>query len=169
MDRAALILIIVLFVIQLLVIFMLVNLNMRYRRLKSSYASFMKGKDGKTLEKSMKSHFETLDALRGVVEQNHRDIQELRRSVDAKYEKTGIVRYDAFQEMGGNLSFALTLLDGHNNGWILNVMHSREGCYTYLKEVVNGESYMELSEEEAKSLDQAVYQEAYGLDIEGLE
>ena len=55
-----------------------------------------------------------------------------------------------FHEMGGELSFALTMLDENNNGWIFNAMHSREGCYTYIKEVVNGESYIELSSEEKR-------------------
>ena len=66
------------------------------------------------------------------------------------YQKVGIVKYDAFHEMGGELSFALTMLDENNNGWIFNAMHSREGCYTYIKEVVNGESYIELSSEEKR-------------------
>ena len=44
-------------------------------------------------------------------------------------------------------------------------MHSREGCYNYIKEIVKGESYIELSEEEAESLDRAIYQELAGLDL----
>ena len=80
--------------------------------------------------------------------------------------KVAIVKYDAFKEMGGKLSFALTMLDNDNNGWILNSMHSRDGCYTYIKEIVRGESYIELSEEEAESLDQAVYQEMYDPDVQ---
>ena len=72
----------------------------------------------------------------------------------------------AICEMGGKLSFALTMLDNDNNGWILNSMHSRDGCYTYIKEIVRGESYIELSEEEAESLDQAVYQEMYDPDVQ---
>lgn len=68
-----------------------------------------------------------------------------------------------FHEMGGNLSFALTMLDENDNGWILNAMHSREGCYTYIKEVVKGQSYIELAEEESESLERAIFQEAYDL------
>ena len=75
---------------------------------------------------------------------------------------------DAFNEMGGNLSFALTLLDGENSGFIINSMHSREGCYNYIKEIVKGASYIELSEEEAESLERAIYQETLGLDIENM-
>ena len=55
------------------------------------------------------------------------------------------------------------MLDENNNGWILNAMHSREGCYTYIKEIVNGQSYIELAEEESESLERAIYQENYDL------
>ena len=126
----------------------------------------MRGKDGKTLEESILEQFENLDTIKNVVRQNRQDIKEIYRTLENKYQKTGIVKYDAFHEMGGNLSFALTMLDGNNNGWIINAMHSREGCYTYIKEVVNGESYIELAEEEAESLDRAIYQEEYDLNID---
>ena len=57
--------------------------------------------------------------------------------------------------MGGKLSFALAMLDGNNNGWIINAMHSREGCFTYCKEISNEESYYILSEEETLALNVA--------------
>ena len=62
--------------------------------------------------------------------------------------------------MGGDLSFALTMLDENNTGWILNAMHSREGCYTYVKEIINGESYINLGEEEKKALNKAINSES---------
>ena len=86
----------------------------------------------------------------------------------SNFQKVGILKYNAFQEMGGKLSFALTLLDGNNTGYIINSMHSREGCYNYIKEIVKGASYIELSEEEAESLHRAMYQETLGLDIENM-
>lgn len=81
--------------------------------------------------------------------------------MEGYYQKVGIVKYDAFNEMGGKLSFAIAMLDGNNSGWILNAMHSREGCYTYVKEILKGESFVELAEEEAEALDKAIYKEAY--------
>ena len=68
--------------------------------------------------------------------------------------------------MGGKLSFALAMLDNNNNGWIINAMHSREGCYTYVKEIVKGESYVELAEEEAEALDRAIFKDAYEMETE---
>ena len=88
----------------------------------------------------------------------------LNRKLETNYQKVGIVKYDAFNEMGGKLSFALAMLDGNDSGWIINAMHSREGCYTYVKEIVKGESYVELAEEEAEALDKAIFH-----DIEKIE
>ncbi|MGO5053855.1 DUF4446 family protein [Lachnospiraceae bacterium LCP25S3_G4] len=165
-DPAYLVIILIIFVIILLI--WLINMNMKLNRLKSSYSSFMRGKDGKTLETSILDKFDDIDSIISVVKQNRQDIKDIYRKMESDYQKVGIVKYDAFHEMGGKLSFALTLLDGNNSGWIINAMHSREGCYTYIKEVVKGESYIELAEEEAESLERAIYQEAYGLDIKDL-
>ena len=74
------------------------------------------------------------------------------------------MKYDAFNEMGGKLSFAIAMLDGNNSGWIINAMHSREGCYTYIKEIIKGESYIELSEEEAEALDKAIFENPYDVE-----
>ena len=159
-----------LFLIMLIILMFLlyINVNMKYNRLKSSYNVFMRGQDGKTLEESFIARFNELDELSNIAHENKADIRILYRALRSSYQKVGIVKYDAFGEMGGKLSFALTMLDNDNNGWILNSMHSRDGCYTYIKEIVRGESYIELSEEEAESLDQAVYQEMYDPDVQDL-
>ena len=66
----------------------------------------------------------------------------------------GLVKYDAFNEMGGKLSFSLALLNETNNGFVMNAVHSREGCYTYVKEIIDGNAIIMLSEEEKEALDQ---------------
>ena len=139
-----------LFILQVVLIVLLVILNNKYRYLQKSYTTFMKGRNGKNLEKSIFKKFEE-------------KIKDISKKMEGHYQKAGIVKYDAFHEMGGNLSFALTMLDQNNNGWIFNAMHSREGCYTYIKEIVKGESYIELSEEEQQCLEKAIYQEEYDI------
>lgn len=145
--------------IMIIVLFVLnINVTMKYNRLKNSYATFMKGKDGKTLEESMKEKFAEVDSILKVTKQNRMDIREITKKLEKNFQKVGIVKYDAFNEMGGKLSFALAMLDSKNNGWIINAMHSREGCYSYIKEILKGESYVELAEEEAEALDKAIFQ-----------
>lgn len=54
---------------------------------------------------------------------------------ELSFQKFGIVKYDAFQQMGGQLSFSLVLLNENDNGFIINSVHSTEGCYSYSKEI----------------------------------
>ena len=64
----------------------------------------------------------------------------------------GIVKYDAFKEMGGKLSFSIALLNDNKTGFILNSVHSSDGCYVYTKEIVDGKSPVSLGDEEKKAL-----------------
>ncbi len=162
------IILILMLVLIIVMLIMLVNVYMKYGRLKSSYNTFMKGKDAKTMEESIYERFEALDEIARVAVGNRQEIKKIRTDMKDTLQKVGILRYDAFSEMGGKLSFALTLLDGNNSGYIINSMHSREGCYNYIKEIVKGESYIELSEEEAVSLERAIYQEMAELNLENL-
>ena len=168
MESKIEILIIALFVLVVVLFILVINANMKYNRLKFSYNSFMKGKDGRTLEDSIFERFEELDNLTEMTIKNRQAIRKINEEMMSNFQKVWIVKYDAFNEMGVKLSFAITLLDGNNSGYIINSMHSREGCYNYIKEIVKGESYIELSEEEAESLDNAIFQETLGFDLENM-
>ena len=134
---------VVVFIMLAVLIVLYVLLNERYRKLQRSYATFMKGKNGKNLEKSFFARFEELEEVAELAQENREEIKKIYKKMEGHYQKAGIVKYDAFHEMGGELSFALAMLDENDNGWIFNAMHSREGCYTYIKEIINGESYIE--------------------------
>lgn len=149
------ILILVLAVMIFMIIYM-VKLSFKMSRFLKKYKTFMRGQDGVSLEKSFIRSFNELDKL---IESNRNHMEEIRRIKEIQsitLNKTAIVKYDAFKEMGGKLSFALAMLDAENNGFVLNAIHSREGCYTYIKEIVKGESYIVLGEEEKEALRQAV-------------
>ena len=152
-DPAIILLLLFLLIVALFVLY--VNVTMKYNRLKSSYNTFMKGKDGKTLEESFREHFSEIEAILKITKQNRLDIREINKRMEGYYQKVGIVKYDAFNEMGGKLSFVLALLDKDNTGFLLNAIHSRDNCFLYIKEVVNGESYVMLTEEEVQALKEA--------------
>ena len=80
----------------------------------------------------------------------------LSKNVKASYQKFGMVKYNAFKGMGGNLSFAFAMLDLNNTGFVLNSVHSREGCYLYIKTVEKGETDVLLGSEEKEALEQAL-------------
>ena len=133
--------------------------TVKLKKMSDNYNKFMAGKKGRDLEAVMLERFEEIDKLKAANEEKTKQINEICEALKLTYSKTGIVKYDAFNEMGGKLSFALALLDNRNNGFIINAMHSREGCYTYVKEIINGESYITLGDEEKKALDKAINHE----------
>ena len=115
----------------------------------------MAGENGKNLEKAILDKFSTVDVLEADVHELSERVEDVSGKLVSSYQKIGLVKYDAFKEIGGKLSFVLVLLTV-NNGFIINSMHSsREGCFTYAKEVVNGEAFVILSEEEQQALEEA--------------
>lgn len=128
----------------------------KIRKLKKKYKSFMEGNDAKSLEETIISRFRQVDDLKINQELQNKDIQVLKENILKTYQKFGLVKYDAFNEMGGQLSFSLAMLDKKNNGFLLNTVHNREGSYTYVKEILEGKSEINLSEEEEKALNKAI-------------
>ena len=125
-------------------------------KLKKKYKQFMMGKDGASLEDHLIQKISEIEELITSNENNKEHIENLFCNMNQCFQKFGMVKYDAFHEMGGKLSFTLALLTKENNGFVLNAMHSREGCYTYIKEIINGNSLIILSEEEKEALEVAM-------------
>ena len=127
----------------------------KLRKLNKKYNIFMKGSTGKDLEASIFTRFAELDTIKSDIEFMSGKLNIACDMLLTAYQKMSIVKYDAFKEMGGKLSFSMALLDDKNNGCILTSVHTREGCYTYIKEIIKGESFVVLSEEERKALEEA--------------
>ena len=125
-------------------------------KLKKRLDKFLTGKDGASLEQDIAGLYEDNKFLKANTEKNKKDIRTLYKNMESAYQKMGLVKYDAFNEMGGKLSFSLALLNRKNNGFIINAMHSREGCYTYIKEIIDGNSVIMLAEEEKEALEMAL-------------
>ncbi len=153
-PAGAFVLILLLAVIVLIVLLVIVirRLNIMTRR----YDEFMEGKNGQSLENVLLERIKQVDRVAASEAANKRQIQTMMDHYDRTFQKLGVVKYNAFNEMGGKLSFSLALLDRQDNGFILNAMHSREGCFTYIKEIVNGKSVIMLSEEEEEALEIAI-------------
>ena len=124
--------------------------------MKKKYKEFMGGSDGTSIEELIKGNLEDVNQIKKLSIENENNIKDIYEKLEYTFQKIGVVKYDAFHEMGGKLSFALAMLDKENNGFVMNAIHSSDGCYTYVKEIVKGESYVVLGEEEKEALRQAV-------------
>ena len=150
---------IIIIILLVLTIFLLVksaSSSMRLSRLERKYKTFMKGSDAQSLEKIFVRKFAQIDKLYEAKEDHEHDILFIKKNLEKMFSKYGVDKYDAFDDVGGKLSFALALLDKDNTGLILNAVHSRDNCFLYLKEIVKGESYVMLSQEEVEALRKAV-------------
>lgn len=125
-------------------------------KFKKKYTKFMLGKDGSNLENDIMTLYEDNKYMKLSIDKNREDIKELFKKHETAFQKVGLVKYDAFTEMGGKLSFALALLDEKNNGFIINSVHSSEGCYSYTKRVKDADSQIALSNEEKVAVERAV-------------
>lgn len=150
------IIIIILLILTVYLLIRNVNSNMRLSRLERRYKVFMKGSDAQSLEKVFVRKFAQIDRLYEAKDQHDHELLFIKKNLDKMFSKYGVEKYDAFDDVGGKLSFALALLDKDNTGLILNVVHSRDNCFLYLKEIVKGESYVMLSQEEVEALRKAV-------------
>lgn len=122
------------------------------RKLRKRYEKFMKGRNAENLEECIASMSEDLKALKGEDQANKDAIKAINRNLQRTFQSVGLVKYNAFPGMGGEASFALTLLDKEQNGFVMNNIHSREGSYLYIKEIVSGDPKILLGKEEEKSL-----------------
>lgn len=138
------------------VIVLLIIVLVNQSRLTKKYNAFMSGNDAKTMEDAILKRFRDIDRLLAADAKKDIAIREIGDNLNIAYQKIGIIKYDAFKEMGGKLSFALALLDKENTGFVMNAMHSREGCYTYIKEIIKGEAFIALGDEEKKAVDMAI-------------
>lgn len=143
--------------VMILILFILLIVQMnRISKLKKRYDKFMEGRDAKSLEDEILGICEDNNNLKTLAEKNKRDIRKLFHDMEYTYQKCGIVKYDAFRQMGGKLSFSLALLNQQNDGFIINSVHSSDGCYSYTKEIHDGKCDITLGEEEAEALKKAI-------------
>lgn len=136
----------------LILLILLIVLLVKYSKLKKRYDKFMQGKNASSLEEDMHGVFEDMKMLKNNADKNRKDIRILYKNMERTFQKLGIVKYDAFNQMGGQLSFSLALLDENNDGFIINSVHSSEGCYSYTKEIKGGTSPISLGAEEEQAL-----------------
>ena len=145
----------------LVLLIMQIRLMGKFKKLYRTYDRFMRGKDMESMEETVLAQFERIEALEKSNEEKDRQIESIFENLQHVYQKTGLVKYDAFREMSGKLSYAVALLDKENNGVMINSMYSREGCYSYVKTIVGGKCSIEMSEEEQEALKIAVNKEKF--------
>ena len=156
LQHGKLVFVLVSTLISLISLFFALKAEAKYKKLYRQYDYFMRGKDAETLEDyfiELQRHVEKLEDLE---EEQREMLKILHKNIRRSFQKWGIVRYNAYGGMGGNLSFALAILNYDNSGFIFNSVHAKEGVFLYIKEVEEGSTSVELGAEEKLALEEAL-------------
>ena len=140
----------------LVAIILLITTLCKVKKLRRRIDDLTRGKDAESMEDVILNFFERIETLENGEKVTRSDLRDIKKNLKITYQKTGLVKYDAFREMSGALSYSLALLDKEDNGVLITSMYSREGCYTYAKDIENGKCKLNLSEEEEEALKQAI-------------
>jgi hypothetical protein len=128
----------------------------RTRRLDARLAGLTRDGEGGSLEAVLGSHLDRVEAVARELDEVVARQAVLEAAQRRAFQRVGLVRYNPFEETGGNQSFALALLDAAGDGWVLSSLHARAGTRVYAKAIKGGRSDAGLSDEETAALGQAM-------------
>lgn len=138
------------------VVLLMINI-VHTNNLREKFAYYMKGKEGRSIEDSITNCLEEVARV-------ERDYSQLKRytkdiietKVNSGLYRHHMLRYDAFEGMGGELSFVWVLLDENNSGYILNNVQGRDSAHMYSKRIEAGKCNQRLAPEEEKALKETI-------------
>ena len=131
-------------------------LHRHVRQLESKYTFFMQDENGKSVEAKLKDDVAKLHHLQGTLDMIHQRQKDILAVQNHCFRKIGFVKYNAFDNIGNNLSFAFTVLDWKNDGFCLSSVYGRNESRIFAKPIVEGKCLYGMSEEEKESLTNAL-------------
>lgn len=139
----------------LLLLIISLSQSIRISKWKKKYLRIMGGKDHKSIEEMLVKHNNHVGKILEGIEDIHHMQRELDESLKLCVQKVGMVRYNAFNDMGSDLSYSIALLNDTNDGIVLSGIYGREFCNTYAKPILKGKSSYKLTAEEILAMDRA--------------
>ena len=127
----------------------------------SKISAYMDYTDEGDLMGAIKEYYDRVDELASTISNSSDAIIDSRitqceSNIDMALRKIGLVNFNAYDDITGQMSFALTILDAHNNGVISTSLYGHNSCNTYVRRITGGKAEIKLLDEEKQSLDRAL-------------
>jgi hypothetical protein len=148
--------VIVVGVIALVALVIAVLLAFRTNRMKTQYAVLSAADGRASFVEVVARKAEEVEGLRDDVALLADELRSTQRELQMAVRHVGVVRYDAFGDMGGRMSFSAALIDDHGNGFVLTSVHARSESRSYIKQLRGGMAEVTLSPEESAAVADAV-------------
>ncbi len=148
-------------IVIIFILFILYIINtIKLYKIRKNYKEFMKRLgNGSNIDEMLREYIRKVDTVEQENQNLINNFNQITKNIDGCFQKIGLVRYNAFKDVGSDLSFALAILNNQNDGIVLNGIYSRETSNIYAKPVIKGESTYTLSEEEKEAIKKAINQE----------
>lgn len=127
-------------------------------KLKSQYADFLQGADGRKIEYLLKEYANNVKSVDHKLDQLASFTAKLHKTTSLALTRAGFVRFNPFDDTGGDQSFCLALIDSSDSGFVISSIHARTGTRMYAKQIIKGKSSHHLSDEETQALRKALEQ-----------
>ncbi len=134
----------------------MMRLARRTSRIDARLRDLTRGEGGSSLESVLQAHLDKVFAVSRDLDELAVRVATIEGAQRRTFQRVGLVRYNPFEETGGNQSFALALLDGAGDGWVMSSLHARSGTRVYAKAITAGRAETALSEEETAALRKAM-------------
>ena len=144
-------------ILAVLFLVLIINLSnaLKISKLSKKYNRFIRSFQGIDIEDSLTKFVEKVEKVSLKNSELENRCNKIDEFLPSCFQKIGVVRFNAFADVGSDLSFAIALLDGNDNGFVINGIYARESSSTYAKPIENGKSKYTLSAEEMQAIDLA--------------
>lgn len=143
-------------ILSLLTLFGLSMVWWNLRSLNELRQTFFEGAEGTDMEELLNKLIKNQKLFQTKQKNLENTLAKLQSDLLTSVQKVGVVRFNPFADGGGNFSFSLALLDGHNSGLVITSMHGREQNRIYSKKIENGKSENQLTTEELQAVEEAM-------------
>lgn len=145
-----------------LVLIVLMTSNLyRMGKIVNRYNQLMKGMEGKNLEEMLNSHTKNVNKMFSRTLEIESEYKSARKMAEKSVQRLEVLRFNAFDDTGSDLSFAVAMLDSFGDGVVISSLFSRDETRTYAKPVSKGQSSYHLSDEEREVIRQAMEKKIY--------
>ena len=149
----------IIFIILIVIVILIISnvfLTIYFLKLKKRFDLFFKGTQIKNFEGILVEQIKRILKQEKDVKNILKEISKLNKISERSFQKFKIVRYNPLQDVGGDQSFIIVLLDAQNNGFVINSLYTREGNRIYAKFIEQGASKYQLSEEEREAIERTI-------------
>jgi hypothetical protein len=131
------------------------SLASKIRRMNRKWRELLEGAKGDNLERMLYDHLRERMQVQTQIDGLTSQLRILEDKVQGSKRHLGLVKYDAFEDVGGNQSFAMALYDDRGDGALITSLIGRTDCRVYCKPLVGGRSERSLSQEEQRAIHDA--------------